>query len=117
MPEEMDILDQIEAMETSAAIPLIDGVKIEETKDTESNSTLDAAASVPTPPKFEIISALYGTDEDGRVEITVKEGRKLTNKLAGCDPVPKKLKNVIIKALYGGKEIEYTFKENEVIKF
>ena len=66
----------------------------------------------------EILSALYGIN-DVKVEAKdkVKVGRKITNKMIGSDPVPGEKKELIVKAIIDGKEVEKTFAEGEKLTF
>lgn len=67
---------------------------------------------------IEILSALYGINSV-KVEVkdSIKVGRKITNKMIGQDPAPKEKKELYIKAIVNGTEVEKTFSEGEKIIF
>lgn len=71
-----------------------------------------------TKDTIEILSALYGINSV-KVEVkdSIKVGRKITNKMIGQDPAPKEKKELYIKAVVNGTEIEKTFAEGEKIIF
>lgn len=74
----------------------------------------------PKPEKIvEIIEALYGLKEEKVIDITDKiiVGKKVNNDLAGEDPVPNKKKNVYVKAIVDGVEVETIFLEKKKIIF
>ena len=95
-------------------------LKIAEVKEPKAPKAPKAEKVAKTPkvaagPAIEILSALYGI-EGARIEMaTVKNGRKLTNKMAGSDPAPKVAKDAIITAKVDGTEVTVTVKEGEVI--
>jgi hypothetical protein len=69
-------------------------------------------------PAIEILKATYGIG-DVRVEVTdrVKVGRKVSNRMAGEDPVPGTAKEMVIEAKVDGKKVTKTFAEKEVVEF
>jgi hypothetical protein len=78
-------------------------------------------AETPKAPEFKsreiiFLSGKYGI-EGNRIDFKPVNGRKLTNKLVGMDPLPKVKKNAIIVATIDGVEVTKQFLEGEVIAF
>lgn len=69
--------------------------------------------------EVQILSATYGLADIRVIDITEKivVGAKVTNEIAGEDPCPKKKKEVVVKALVDGVEVEVTFTEGKKIVF
>ena len=66
---------------------------------------------------IQIIEAFYGANGN-TVVITdrVRNGKKVNNRLAGQDPVPGVKKELFIKAIVDGVEVEKTFIEGSLIE-
>ena len=66
-------------------------------------------------PAFKVLSVLYGIKGVNVINVTdkVEVGGKVTNKIAGSDPVKGKKKQVYVTALVDGIETEKTFIEGK----
>jgi len=65
-----------------------------------------------------ILKAQYGVPDIKMVEVEkVEFGKKVSNRLAGSDPVPGKKKVLILDLMNNGKKFTVEFKEGEVIGF
>ena len=84
----------------------------------ETVATENAAPEKPKKPVIEIVTASYGLPGNMvDFQSTCKLNQKLTNKMVGKDPAPKKVKSATITISVDGELRTATFTENEKILF
>jgi predicted secreted protein len=92
---------------------------------TNSKTDMKAAEGTTATPEtakakaVKILTALYGQTTIKTVDVTdkVTVGGKITNKIAGEDPCPKKKKSLYVTAEVDGEKVEKTFSEGQPVIF